>query len=185
MRDDWRGDPSVVLEHLPVKEVELLGVAGSLLTHYKESFNDRYHAYPIADAFADRDVAQWLSKTFEPNHAKALITHYFQMHNKWFVENAHSLSVLRKNINLVLASYSPAHAKGSKAKLADPGDTLHWYLLNCEGVREKHEVTKQGDKLFDKHGVETTGQQIHERLMRLPTPSRSLGEMVSTIGTRV
>lgn len=74
-----------------------------LMHYYANAWASRYGEVPVPQD-NDYDVLRWLQKTLGKARSSQLITKYLKMNNAWFCENAHALSVLKKNLNLVIAA---------------------------------------------------------------------------------
>lgn len=85
-----------------LKEVEITRDAEAIREAYSEAFAARYHTPPFLE-FDDGPVFSFLSKNFGKERGKKIAQHYVRMQDEWFLKNAHSAQVLKKNAAKVIA----------------------------------------------------------------------------------
>lgn len=109
--------------------VEELTHTTRLKQAYCQAFRKAYGDDPVVGA-DEGLILSSLLHTFREEHLTKLIEHYLGMQTKWFVDNAHSLKVLKKDINQVIASYSHRlrQSKGGSLRLMPQDQWLAHYL---------------------------------------------------------
>ncbi len=79
---------------------------GSLMQSYVDLYRKKFRGEPLIDVNKVSIAQVKHLKSVAKDKAHALLHHYFEMRDDWFVKQAYSLDCLIKNLNKVNASYS-------------------------------------------------------------------------------
>lgn len=94
---------------------------------YCQAYKAKYKVEPFVET-EDLVVFSFLSKNFGLERGSAIARHYLTMLEEWFLKNAHNPTVLRKNVQKVIADLGTKEA--SKASLGRDIST-HLSCDNC------------------------------------------------------
>lgn len=127
-----------------VAAVTLKKQADRVYAKYVECYEERYGTKPLFDEVTDQDVFLWLVKKVGEERAMLMVRFYLLMDgdNGWFLKNAHSLSVLRKNANVVSVQ--------TALKTRNSFSNKHfgvWFIGHCDSCNEEKKITCPKEKL--------------------------------------
>lgn len=111
---------------------------------YERAYEERYGTKPLFEEQLDRDVFPWLVKKVGEERAILMVRFYLLMggDNGWFLKNAHSLSVLRKNANVVSVQ--------TALKTRNSFSNKHfgvWFIGHCDSCNEEKKITCPKEKV--------------------------------------
>lgn len=119
----------------------------NLESYYLKCFNTKFKGEALITD-EDRPVLVWLAKNLGIAKGEKVIEHYFRMSDDWFIQNAYSLIVLKKNVNKVLASMgnrTEPGGKGAKMQMPIACDKCFGYY-NWEGYAAELEKARICEK---------------------------------------
>lgn len=83
-------------------EVELQDQAQALLDVYVEAYEKRYRVKPALRPAADTTSCKDLIRQIGFDKAVMVVRQYLKQNDKWFIQKAHGLDVLKSNLNVVI-----------------------------------------------------------------------------------
>lgn len=89
-----------------IQAAEDLIEENALMARYVELYKKKFRGEPLVDVNRVQLAQLKAFKRIAGIHAHTLMSHYFEMHDKWFTDQAYSIDCLIKNINKVHASLS-------------------------------------------------------------------------------
>lgn len=95
------------------KEVEITRNADKINEEYCNAYNERYHVTPFIET-EDLVIFSFLSKNFGLERGKAIVRHYVQMNDEWFLKQVHNAKTLRKDIQKVIAALGTKEHKAQQ-----------------------------------------------------------------------
>lgn len=112
-------------------EMEIKKSEDRLTDLYIQAYEKRYGIKPVlANNGSDHTILKDLVRQLGFSTISKLVPHYLEMDNEWFVKKAHSLPVLKNEINVVNADYG-MHA----SRAVSPSQKM-LVSFPCDGCRK-------------------------------------------------